>query len=82
MSHDYTTLFNIVGIFLNAVGVVLLFYFAMPYRVRTDGEVRLILEQTDIEAKAAEGRYDICAKLGLVSILAGAVCQAVAAINL
>ena len=67
---------NIGGLAANLVGVILLFRYGMPYRVRTEGETYLVLNgplnQKEIKA---DRRYDRWGKLGLVLIVLGTIAQ-------
>jgi hypothetical protein len=46
--------FTVIGLVLNLVGVILLFRYGMPYRVRTEGNIGRIIQQKDEGAKALE----------------------------
>ena len=72
---------NIVGLVMNLVGVVLLFRYGMPYRVRTGGD--LILWKTgrapDPAVVALERRYVVPGWAGLLLIITGTAFQIAAA---
>jgi hypothetical protein len=73
------TTLNVAGILLNFAGVVLLFTFGMPFRMRTRGAQSL---QTGIKYQDlidAERRYDFWGYTGLFLIALGAVSQVAAA---
>jgi hypothetical protein len=38
---------NILGLVLTLVGILILFRYGMPYRVRTGGAIHIIAEETD-----------------------------------
>jgi hypothetical protein len=67
---------NIVGLVCVMVGVLLLFRYGMPYRVRRGGASFLILNDTDKADLKQEKLYDALGLLGLV--LVHSVCQIVA----
>ncbi len=67
---------NSFGLILNAAGVLLLFYFGMPYRTRTEGKharTFVLLDREDIQR--AERNYDLRGGIGLVLILVGTALQ-------
>jgi hypothetical protein len=67
---------NTSGLILNAAGVLLLFYFGMPYRTRTEGKhprTFVLLDRDKIQK--TERRYDQLGRLGLLLILLGTVLQ-------
>lgn len=66
---------NIVGLLMNLVGVILLFNYAVPYRVRTGGTQPILMEGTHQKNVEAERRYDRLGKLGLILIVCGTICQ-------
>jgi hypothetical protein len=66
---------NILGLILVLVGVLLLFLFGMPFRVRTRGTSALLLEGTDEKAKRAERIYAVLGWLGLILVVLGTLSQ-------
>jgi hypothetical protein len=46
--------FSIIGLVLNLIGVIILFRYGMPYRVRTGGAQHLLLVGKDEGAKVLE----------------------------
>jgi hypothetical protein len=66
---------NIVGLVCTLVGVLLLFRYGMPYRVRTGGDSFLLLEGKDEKAKLAERNYDILGWVGMALIVLGTLSQ-------
>lgn len=66
---------NIIGIVLLFVGVVLLFFFGMPYRTRRGGASYIILERKDEEDLKIERRYDVYGWIGLVLMTLGTAAQ-------
>jgi hypothetical protein len=71
-----TVLANLGGLILNAAGVILLFYFGMPYRTRMEGKTAqtVILPGHDDMLKR-ERLYDRLAVAGLFFILVGTALQ-------
>jgi len=69
---------NVAGLILNLIGVILLFRYGMPYRVRTGGnQIRAISGRTDEATVKAEQRYDKLGLVGLVLIVLGTLSQAI-----
>jgi len=64
------------GLFLNLAGVVLVFRYGMPYRVRTDGKsaITVLLSDSD-EKRRKERRYDVLGWLGLGFMVIGTILQ-------
>ena len=69
---------NVSGLLLTLIGVILLFIFGMPYRVRTGGHT-IRLTQPDPLAAKTERRFDIFGRIGLGSIAVGTILQIIAA---
>jgi drug/metabolite transporter (DMT)-like permease len=64
------------GLVLGLIGVLLLFRYGMPYRVRTGGPpIRAI--SSDPRAATLERRYKMLGWLGLFLIVVGTMCQIV-----
>jgi hypothetical protein len=66
---------NIAGLVMNAAGVILLFFFGMPYRTRTGGYSTYITEQPDPKVARAEVWFDVLGWLGLALIILGTAAQ-------
>ncbi|MER8388257.1 hypothetical protein NKH14_22550 [Mesorhizobium sp. M1380] len=66
---------NTVGLILTAVGVIGLFFFGIPFRVRTEGATYLRREQDDPNAVRMEGIYSAISWFSLVAILIGTAFQ-------
>jgi hypothetical protein len=60
------------------LGVVMLFRYGMPYRVRSGGSSHLLLEEVDQAAIKTERCYTILGWIGLVLIVAGTGAQIIA----
>jgi hypothetical protein len=71
---------NVFGLVMNLVGVILLFRYGMPFRVRTDGAITLITEQSNLDAVKIESLYTILGYVGLALIILGTLAQIVAAL--
>lgn len=67
---------NITGLLLNLIGVVLVFRYGMPFRIKTDGKaaVTLILPDRDSDV-ALERRYATLGYLGLIFMVIGTCLQ-------
>ena len=63
------------GLLANLFGVILLFLFGMPFRVRTGGASYELREEVDQTAVAAERWYDTLGGLGLALIVLGTAAQ-------
>ena len=70
---------NLIGLFLNVVGVLILFRYGMPFHVPTGGAVSLITETRDQATIALEQRYEIYGYIGLGCLIVGTVSQMIAA---
>ena len=68
---------SIIGLVLSLVGVVLLFIFGMPFRVRTEGRSVRVLLQTDEKRVAAEKTFTVLSYVGLAFVVLGTFCQGV-----
>ena len=66
---------NIVGSVLTLVGLLILFRYGMPYRVRTGGVNYIITEQIDESELKTDWWYEFFGWVGLVFAIAGTVCQ-------
>jgi hypothetical protein len=73
---------NIVGLLMNLAGVILLFRYGMPYRVRTGGnQIRVVSGRTNQEIVKTEQLYEKLGFLGLVLIVLGTAAQVIAAFS-
>ena len=75
-----STAWTVIGIVLNAVGVIFLFRFGMPYRERRSANVFLVIGRSS-ERKKAESIYDLLGWPGLACIIVGAAFQLAGAIS-
>jgi hypothetical protein len=66
------------GLLMNLAGVILLFRYGMPYRVRTGGNELRFTGATDRETVKAERMYGSLGFLGLALIILGTTAQVVA----
>jgi hypothetical protein len=74
------TCLNIAGLVMNLIGVILLFRYGMPFRVRTEGASYQLREEVDQTAIAAERRYGVLGWVGLVLIVIGTGAQIAASL--
>lgn len=66
---------NICGLCLALLGILMLFRYGMPYQVRTGGAIYLVAEQPDEKEKALERRYDVLGWIGLILVILGTLFQ-------
>ncbi len=70
---------NIAGLILNLIGVILLFRYGMPFRIRTEGKTaKTVVLPSAGQTMRAERRYDQLGWLGLVLIIVGTALQILA----
>jgi hypothetical protein len=72
---------NVTGLLLVLVGVLILFRYGMPYRVRRGGMTFLVLESVDEADVREERRYDVLGWIGLVLVVAGTGAQIIASLT-
>lgn len=75
------TILNIAGLLMNLGGVILLFRYGMPYRVRSEGLSYLVTEQADKREVAIERWYGLLGWFGVILIVLGTAAQILAAIR-
>jgi hypothetical protein len=68
---------NISGLSLSLIGVLLLFFFGMPYRIRSEGQSYIVTEQTSAAEKAKDALFSKLGFAGLVLIALGTFLQIV-----
>jgi drug/metabolite transporter (DMT)-like permease len=68
------------GLVLSLIGVVLLFRYGMPYRVRTRGQPIRVAISSDPRAATLERRYEMLGWLGLFLVVLGTICQIIGAV--
>lgn len=73
-----SSLLNTIGIVLSSIGVIVLFYFGMPFHVPTGGSIGIAIEEINQDDIRIERRNTILGYLGLIMIIAGASIQIVA----
>jgi hypothetical protein len=69
-----------VGLVLSLIGVLLLFRYGMPYRVRTGGSSMYESSSSDPREAMLERRYAMVGFLGLFLVVLGTLCQIVGAV--
>jgi hypothetical protein len=72
--------FSVIGLVLNLIGVLLLFRYGMPYRVRKGGNIGRVIQQKDDGARTTEVEYDNLGLLGLVAVSFGTIFQIIGAL--
>jgi hypothetical protein len=68
-----------VGLVISLIGVLLLFRYGMPYRVRTGGS-SMYVSSSDPREAMLERRYAMLGFLGLFLVVLGTICQIVGAV--
>ena len=68
------------GLVLSLIGVLLLFRYGMPYRVRTRGQPIRVAISSDPRAATLERRYEMLGWLGLLLVVLGTMSQIVGAV--
>jgi len=68
---------NISGLSLSLIGVLLLFFFGMPYRIRSEGQSYIVTEQANAEEKAKDAFFSKLGFAGLALIALGTFLQIV-----
>ena len=67
---------NVFGLVANLLGVILLFLFGMPFRIRTGGETFYVRSGVpDQRVIRTEERYERWGMLGLILIVLGTAAQ-------
>jgi hypothetical protein len=66
---------NIAGLVMNMFGVILLFFFGMPFRTRMGGYAVYIVETPDPKEARAERWYDVLGWIGFALIVLGTAAQ-------
>ena len=66
---------NIIGLGLNIVGVIIIFFFGLPPGIDRDGYIRIVAEQIDEEEKKKAKIYDRLAMLAITLIGIGFILQ-------
>lgn len=80
-SDSLEGIMDIIGLSLNLVGVIIIFFFGLPPRIQERGESSLLLEGKD-EDQIKKGKiYRCISKSGLFLLIAGFICQLVEKIS-
>ena len=66
---------NISGLSLSLIGVLLLFFFGVPYRIRGQDQSYIVTEQADAEEKAKDAFFSRLGFAGLALIALGTFLQ-------
>jgi hypothetical protein len=70
-------IWNVAGLFLSLIGILLLFRYGMPYRVRSKGESVVVARGVDEEGLRLDWIYGVWGWIGLVLVVAGTFAQIV-----
>ena len=73
---------NIGGLFLDIIGVIMLFRFGLPADIRRGGTRLFDMGNPDLEEKAKAERYDRWALVGLTILIAGFLAQGAGSVAL
>ena len=71
---------SVVGLVLSLIGVLLLFRYGMPFRVRTGGASIYVASSSDPLQEALEKRDAKLGMLGLLLVVLGTICQIAGAV--
>ena len=66
---------NSLGLALSIIGTILLYKFGLPEQIDKNGNIHLILEQTDEFERMKAKKYDCFSKLALALIFLGFTLQ-------
>jgi hypothetical protein len=66
---------NTAGLAATLVGIILLFLFQMPFRIRTDGYSFYAASREDPKERAKDRVYDLLGLLGLLLLVTGTLVQ-------
>jgi hypothetical protein len=73
-------LIAIIGLTVNAIGVLLLFRFGMPFRIEMKGKNMVVAGQTDSKEVEREQTYRLLGYVGLAAIIFGTLLQIIGVI--
>jgi hypothetical protein len=77
---DGAAICNVVGLIMNLAGVILLFFYVMPRRVRTAGYQTLYGLPADQNVANKERRFDLLSWVGLSLVVVGTLFQIAATV--
>jgi hypothetical protein len=66
---------NVLGLVMALIGILLLFRYGMPYRVRRGGQTYELREEIDEAGLKQEHIYDVLGWIGLLLIIFGTLAQ-------
>lgn len=72
---------NLLGLFFNLVGTVMIWRFGLPPSVDRHGRTYLITHEVDLSEIGRAKRMDLCSKIGMGSIVLGFALQLLAALK-
>ena len=73
----FVKILNTTGIIVALIGVIILFRYGMPFRVKTGGVTYIITEQVDEAERKLDARYELYGYFGLFAVIAGTIAQIV-----
>ncbi len=68
-------IFNIVGLTLDIIGVIMLFRYRLPSDINRNGQVNLLLQGEDAEDKLKWKKYNFLSRLALFLLIIGFMFQ-------
>ena len=69
------SILNSIGLSLDIIGVILLFFFGLHKNINKEGTIHLVIEQTDEKEKKQWKFYKCMSILGLVLVVIGFMIQ-------
>jgi len=66
---------NSIGLILDIIGVVLIFFFGIPRKIDSSGYIFLAVEEEDEKEKKSGKLYNILSHLGLILVFIGFALQ-------
>jgi heme/copper-type cytochrome/quinol oxidase subunit 1 len=75
MTPQALAIISLCGSGLNLTGLVLLFLFGLPFKVRTGGADWVLTRQVDEAARQMEFRSDVLQWIGFICVLVGTLLQ-------
>lgn len=66
---------NTIGILIALIGVITLFRYGMPFKIKTGGVTYIITDAIDEDEKRLEARYAVYGYLALAAVIAGTAMQ-------
>jgi predicted ABC-type exoprotein transport system permease subunit len=70
-----SNIINSIGLVIDIIGVILIFYYGITPMIDENGTVLLAIEQEDDNLKKKAKKFNFLSRLGLILIVIGFVCQ-------